>query len=187
MKSSTKRRFKKRKGLLGKAISLIEEGGRGFKYKVYAVRSRFRSFESTGFLDLKVARIEPTSRWDSTYVGHVRRVCSRVEASQASDGLGFYLITNSNCAIVMRSLYSIFINKKRLSLPRWNFIVISSFPARLMLWPYDYTKVCHHRINRFSVNRITRVIGFFFSVWGRKSSYKSGFFSIFISKIHDFE
>lgn len=26
MKSSTKRRFKKRKGLLGKAISLIEEG-----------------------------------------------------------------------------------------------------------------------------------------------------------------
>lgn len=62
MKSSTKRRFKKRKGLLGKAISLIEEGGRGFKYKVYAVRSRFRSFESTGFLDLKVARIEPTSR-----------------------------------------------------------------------------------------------------------------------------
>lgn len=162
MKSSTKRRFKKRKGLLGKAISLIEEGGRGFKYKVYAVRSRFRSFESTGFLDLKVARIEPTSRWDSTYVGHVRRVCSRVEASQASDGLGFYLITNSNCAIVMRSLYSIFINKKRLSLPRWNFIVISSFPARLMLWPYDYTKVCHHGINRFSVNRITRVIGFFF-------------------------
>lgn len=63
MKSSTKRRFKKRKGLLGKAISLIEEGrGGGFKYKVYAVRSRFRSFESTGFLDLKVARIEPTSR-----------------------------------------------------------------------------------------------------------------------------
>lgn len=45
--------------------------------------------------------------------------------------------------------------------------------------------VCHHGINRFSINRITRVIGFpffflsFFSfVRGRKSSCKSGFFSI---------
>lgn len=40
MKSSTKGRFKKRKGLLGKAISLIEEGGR--RIQVQGVRRAFQ-------------------------------------------------------------------------------------------------------------------------------------------------
>lgn len=74
-------------------------------------------------------------------------VLSSLEPSKAKPSLGFYSMTDSNCAIVMRTLHTIFINKKRLSLPRWNFIVIPSLPAKD--WCFDRWRLYTH-IQRLS-------------------------------------
>lgn len=85
MKSSTKLtcfKKKKRKGFL----DIVNRGGEDSSTRCTPCVPDFDRLSQLVSLDLKVARTEPTSRRDSTYVGHVRRVCSlqpRTEPSKA--------------------------------------------------------------------------------------------------------